>query len=429
MFQNSPFQFINFENQDKMSEFNNNYLNLLVAGIIFESDDYMHYTIRVNGTVAPDPSQEVMMDYSLGRFRAEEYGGTDADLYMSIFSPIQGAIDEAIIQLKTNDDTFSMHHEIGKLGRAACNGRQTDNGGNLGYFVSNIFTIPIVVIVIFIVKEREDGIKDGLLMSGVHPTIFWLSWLIVYITFSAFISVFVTLFFFLTKTFANVQPFLFFLSVFLYGLSCCSLAFICSTFFKRSKTAGTTTAVIIVFLTCSNMLTPYVKLIIRKILSPILCPITIGSLVNEIDSMEDRFENLTFKNLFQNNAGYFFLVLIFNNIAYFLLAIILDNILSNEGSRYLSFFNKKMKLTENIDTKKYEQDIQEDFNEKNGEKCIVEVSHVHKLFPRKKDDKDAKKKGSITKKINKKGEKFLAVNDISFKVYQNEIFAILGKTN
>jgi len=426
MFQNSRFQFINFENQDKMSEFNNNYHNLLVAGIIFESDDYMHYTIRVNSTVAPDPSQKVMMDYSLGRYSAEEYGGTEADLYMSIFSPIQGAIDEAIIQLKTNDDTFSMHHEIGKLGRAACNGRQTDNGGNLGYFVSNIFTIPIVVIVIFIVKEREDGIKDGLLMSGVHPTIFWLSWLIVYITFSAFITAFVTLIFFLTKTFANVQPFLFFLSVFLYGLSCCSLAFICSTFFKKSKTAGTTTTVIIVFLTCSNMLTPYIKLIIRKILSPILCPITIGSLINEIDGMEDRFENLTFKNLFKNNAGYFFLVLIFNNIVYFLLAIILDNLLSNEGSRYLSFFNKKIKLTDNIDSKKYEQDIQEDFNEKNGEKCIVEVSHVHKLFPKKKDEKDAKKKGSFIKKMNKKDEKFLAVNDISFKVYQNEIFAILG---
>jgi len=194
IFQNAPLQFINFENQDKMNEFNNDYRNLLIAGVIFETDDYYHYTIRVNGTVAPDPSQDVMMDYSLGRYRAEEYGGTDADLYMSVFSPIQGAIDEAIIQLKTNDDTFSMHHEIGKLGRAACNGRQTDNGGNLGYFVSNIFTIPIVVIVVFIVKEREDGIKDGLLMSGVHPTVFWISWLIVYFTFITFISIFVTCF-------------------------------------------------------------------------------------------------------------------------------------------------------------------------------------------------------------------------------------------
>ena len=427
IFQNAPVQFINFENQDKMNEFNNNYHNLLIAGVIFETDDYYHYTIRVNSTVAPDPSQDVMMDYSLGRFRAEEYGGTDADLYMSVFSPIQGAIDEAIIQLKTNDDTFSIHHEIGKLRRAACNGRQTDNGGNLGYFVSNIFTIPIVVIVVFIVKEREDGIKDGLLMSGVHPTVFWLSWLIVYFTFITFISIFVTVFFYLTKTFANVQPFLFFLSVFLYGLSCCSLAFICSTFFKKSKTASTTVTVLIVFLTCSNMLTPYIKLIIRKILSLILSPISIGSLVNEIDGMEDRFEDLTFKNLFHNHAGYFFLVLIFNNISYFFFAIFFDNLFSNEGSRYLFFFNKNDKITENFDEKKYEQDIQEDFNEKNGEKCVVEVSNVYKLFPRRNDDKNNEKYDSIRNKISKKDEKFLAVNDISFKVYQNEIFSILGK--
>ena len=58
----------------------------------------------------------------------------------------------------------------------------------------------------------------------------------------------------------------------------------------------------------------------------------------------------------------------------------MDNVFSNETSRYLfaskrniSKFNEENKVT-------YEQDIQEDFNAKNGEKCVVEVSHVHKTF-------------------------------------------------
>jgi len=422
VFQRSQLQFINFSNQQEMNEFNDNYHNLLIAGIIFESEDYFHYTIRVNGTVAPNPSKEVMTDYALGRYLSEEFGGTDADLYLSIFSPIQAAIDESIIQLKTKDDTFKMQHYVGKLGKAACIGKQTENnGGNLGYFVSNIFIIPICVIVINIVKEKEDGIKDGLLMSGVHPTIFWLSWLVVYILFTLSISTFVTIFFYITKTFENIHPLLLFVSLFLYGLSCSSLGFIFSTFFKRNKTAGTTVAVIVVAISCSNMLSPYFSMLLRKILSLFLCPITIGSLIYEVDEMGNRFENLTFGNLFHHTAGYFFVALIINNIIYFFLAIVLDNIFANEGSRYLTLFkrNKYHQSYSNISA--YEQDIQEDFNEKNGEKCRVEISHIHKIF------KKGKNKENNNSKDKSHQTEFLAVNDISFKVYQNEIFAILGK--
>ncbi|OUM61579.1 hypothetical protein PIROE2DRAFT_20927 [Piromyces sp. E2] len=390
VFQNSKIQFLNFEDQDKMNDYNNNYHNLLIAGIIFESDDYFHYTIRVNGTVAPDPSKEIMMNYALGRYRSEEYDGTDADLYMTVFSPIQAAVDESIIQENTHNDTIKMQHNVGKLGKAACLGRQSNNGGNLGYFISNIYMIPIIVIVINIVKEKEDGIKDGLLMAG---------------------------------TFANIQPILLFLSLIFYGLSCCSLAFIFSTFFKKNKTAGATVTVIIVAISCSNMISPYLTLTVRKIFSLFLCPITLGSLVYEIDDMENKFIDLTFKNLFQTPSGYFFIMLIFNSILYFFLTIIFDNLFSNEGSKYLSIFKRNTMLLSKDDETNYEQDIQEDFNERNGEKCIVEVSHVHKIFPRKKDKTTEKE---IDKKNKNKRKTFLAVNDVNFKVYQNEIFAILG---
>ncbi|KAG4081393.1 hypothetical protein H8356DRAFT_1091383, partial [Neocallimastix lanati (nom. inval.)] len=44
-----------FENEDKIDEYYDDYKNLLVASVVFNSDDYLHYTLRVNDTSAPDP--------------------------------------------------------------------------------------------------------------------------------------------------------------------------------------------------------------------------------------------------------------------------------------------------------------------------------------------------------------------------------------
>ncbi|ORX78160.1 P-loop containing nucleoside triphosphate hydrolase protein [Anaeromyces robustus] len=415
VFKNSKLQFLNFNNQNEMIDFTNDYHNLLIAGIIFESNDYFHYTIRVNGTIAPEPTiDNAIMNYAEGRYNEEEYQSLLSDRYMAVFSPIQAAIDEAIIRLKTNDNTFTMNHNIGKLGKAASQ-YNDGSGGNLGYFISNIFLIPVIVIVTYIVREKEEGVKDGLLMAGVHPTIFWLSWLIIYIIFTIFVTGFITIFFYITKTFANTHPLIMFLSIFFYGISCCSLAFIFSSFFKSNKIATSAVTVIIVLISCCNMITPYVSILLRKILSPLICPLAIGSFIYEINDMENNFNNVTFNNLFSSNV-----------------AILLDNLFSNEGSQYLSIFKKRNISIQNENDSNYEKDIQEDFNAKNGEKCVVEVKHIHKIFQKKnktdkeKDDSNNHDNNSNNNNNVQNKNSFLAVNDVSFKVYQNEIFAILG---
>jgi len=141
--------------------------------------------------------------------------------------------------------------------------------------------------------------------------------------------------------------------------------------------------------------------------------------------MENQFQKLTFSNLFTSNAGYFFLALIINNIVYFVLALVLDNMLSTEDSKYLFNFNGKVNISEEDIVNTNEKDIQEDYNLKNGAKCMAEVDHVFKVFPRKIDNDDEKKSKKEEKSKGKKNQ-FLAVNNVSFKVYENEIFAILG---
>jgi len=434
MFANSNIQSMKFDSQNAMNEYNNDYHNFLLAGIVFESDDYLQYTIRVNSTSAPDPTAEAITNFAKGRYQFENSMSTEADSYMAIFSPIQSAVDQAIIRLKTGDNSYVIKPELGRLGKPVSEYAQgSDNGNTIAAYIAVIFMIPIIVIVISLVKEREDGIKDGLLMAGTYPTVFWLSWLILYLFITVFISLVISIFYYFTKTFSNINPFILFITLSLYGLSCCTLGFVFSTFFNKSKTAGTVVSLIVVVLGYSNFFSSYLSMGLKKILSALFSPIAIGSFVYEINEMEDHFINFDFKSIFSTNAGYFFCILIFNNILYFILAIVLDNLFSNENSRYLFISKKNINNIRGSEEVTFEKDIQEDFNAKNNEKCVVEVSRVHKIFKRKSNENDdnatTEDNNNGNRRIsnrNNKGNEFLAVDDVSFKVYENEIFAILG---
>jgi len=434
MFANSNIQPLKFDNEDAMNEYNNDYHNFLLAGIVFESDDYLQYTIRVNSTSAPDPTAEAITNFAQGRYQSENGMGTNADSYMAIFSPVQSAVDQAIIRLKTGDNSYVVKPQLGKLGKPASEYAQgSGNGNSIAAYIAIIFMIPIIVIVVSLVKEKEDGIKDGLLMAGVYPTVFWLSWLILYLIITVIISLFITIFYYFTKTFSNINPFALFFALSFYGLSCCTLGFVFSTFFKKSKTAGTVVSLIVVVLGYSNFFSSYLSMTIKKILSILFSPLAIGSFVYEINDMEDHFINFDFKSSFNTNAGYFLWVLVLNNVIYFILAVILDNLFSNENSRYLFMSKRNINNLHGSGEVTFERDIQEDFNAKNNEKCVVEVSRIHKIFKRKNNESDNNAttgdnnngNNRISNKSNK-GNEFLAVDDVSFKVYENEIFAILG---
>jgi len=425
IFKDSSIEFKNFKSQDEMNDFNNDSHNLLLAGIIFESEDLFHYTLRVNSSSAPDPSTHGIGNYMESRYNAENSGSTEADEYSFLFTPIQVAVDQAIIRLKTNDDSITLKPNIGKMGKASSKYENSGNGGQFGFFVSIIFLMPVIIICISLVKEKEDGIKDGLLMAGTHPTLFWLSWLILYFVICFIISLIVTIIFQIAGTFANVNFIIMLLALLLYGLSCCNFSFVVSTLFNKTKTAGSIIGILFTVFAYSNYALFVIGIGVKKILSLFICQLTIGSFIYEVDEMENRFEKLTFSNLFKTDAGFFFISLIINNVLYFCLALLFDNLFLSEGSSYLFGFNRNVKISDEEMNKTHEQDIQEDYNAKNGEKCMVEVSQVFKVFSKKKNNDDDMEKKEKNDSKEKKG-KFLAVNNVSFKVYQNEIFAILG---
>jgi len=423
IFENSKIKPMPFKNEQEMIEYKKDLSKeeKLIGGIIFENKDLLKYTIRldIQDTENPETSPILNVEDNMNSL----IGSTDS-IYLTLFSPIQTAVDQAIIQIKTKDDTFSMKHFTGKLGKLASKVNSTAESitGSFAYYVALAFLAPVYIITLNIVKEKEDDLKDGLLIAGVHPTVFWLSWFILEGLIVLFITVIMVVIVVLNKLFSNINVIFIFLAIFLFALSACSIGFIFSTFFKKSKTAG---VAVLLFYLVFGFIAEFAYLFnsnVAKILSYILSSISLTEFFASAEKVKYVYKSLSFGNIFNTDAGMYFLILLVNAVTYFFVAVILDNLLSSENGRYLFTPKRKIKNLHNENEVSYQKDIQEDFNAKNNEKCMVEVSRVHKIFKRNKKNTGNDNENSPMK--NK--SEFLAVNDVSFKVYQNEIFALLG---
>jgi len=105
LFRDSTIKFLPFESEQAMETFYLNNRNSLLAGIVFDSD-IMSYTIRIDGSLIPDPSTAFKDVNSL----LENDNTTN---YLSVFSPLQMAIDQAIIRTKTNNNIIDINTKIG----------------------------------------------------------------------------------------------------------------------------------------------------------------------------------------------------------------------------------------------------------------------------------------------------------------------------
>jgi len=395
---NTQVKNIQFKTQDEMIKYSTDINNKeqLFCGIIFENKDLLKYTIRldIKNTENPEtsPIQNITENNSF-------FGITSS--YLDLYIPIQTAVDQA-----SNVSPYAV-----------------SLSSFTTYYISLAFMTSVYIITINIVKEKEDNLKDGLLVAGVHPTIFWLSWFIVERFISLIISIVMTIIInILNELFSNVNFFVIISIIFLFSLSACSYGFVFSTFFKRAKTAS---VVVLILYIIPFFIAQYTSLVnedISKILSFIFSTVSLKEILNNLEILKYTYKSINLINIFNTDAGKYLIILTSNSIFYFVLALILDNLFSNETSRYLFVPKRRIKNFQSENEISYQKDIQEDFNARNNKKCMVEVNHVHKIFKRNKRNNDSNRK---TKVIQKKNE-FLAVNDVSFKVYQNEIFAILG---
>lgn len=98
--------------------------------------------------------------------------------------------------------------------------------------------IPQLQTVLYhIVKEKEDLIKDCILVMGLRESVYWMGWLLTYAAMGAFTSLILVLMAKVTGLFAVSDTKVTFLLVYSFTLSLITMAFALSTMFSKVRTA------------------------------------------------------------------------------------------------------------------------------------------------------------------------------------------------
>jgi ATP-binding cassette subfamily A (ABC1) protein 5 len=108
------------------------------------------------------------------------------------------------------------------------------------YYFTLFFINSLVTFVVNVVSEKEKKIKEIMRMMGMYDSAFWLSWIAVYFMLFTIINlivsvVLVSIGFFHTFTLTIV----FFVLFELFSIVTITFGMLMSTFFTKSKTAGT----------------------------------------------------------------------------------------------------------------------------------------------------------------------------------------------
>ena len=441
---------IKFNSEEEVFKYYNDEKNMnkLLAAVVFH-DNYYNYDIRINDDYVTDPkakavelSGKTVIGKSLCINMAYYRCFSDASLYQVGFAPLQIAVDSAIISMNLKDSAKGpINKYFYKIMSTFYNPKdmnvlEEENEKNTYStyvpLIPLIFIFQLIHVSNRIMEEKESGIKEGLIAIGAHRSLFWLSWEIMYFPISV-ITILFTMALNPLKIFSHISPILFFVHMFLYAVSLYQLIVIFTHFFKRSRTFSIFLIVFFIFVMIINKIMHILKFngcaIIENIVSILFSPTNLSMAYTVVNAhyinVKDVFvmlskhanigvkQKVTFSTMFQTSFGKYFVYLVGDIILYFLITFVLDWMESrNESGSSSSRKVKSMAETP------YANDIQPD--PVNGE-CSVQVKDITKLF---KQRKWGKKDGE---NVNEGNEKvFAANNHISFNVYKNEIFAILG---
>jgi len=391
-----------FENEKSLEEFNDKSGQNLLAGIIFTDNTINEYTIKMNYTYVPKPSLKTivpLIDYV--------NNVTDADGYLDYFVPIQLAVDQAIIQQKTKTP-IHMTTRFGGLEMSINNGKKNNGISLINFVYNSALFVVAMTLPKYILFEKETGIKKTLSLIGVKSFAYYFSWISVYIILIILFCIVMVIEDIAFRSLSFMNSLLKLVFLILNGFSLLAILSFTSLFFKKTVT----------YMNFLNILTSYFMIIFEIEFisnSPIdlnLLDLILPGFAFNKAMMEIYFNNYLkincVKNFFSNiNLIRYAGSLIFMFAFYTLLTCFLESKLTEEnqsvGFSIKRLFNKKSKnfLESSSNEERYPEAIEP---METNEKCMVEVSNILKKFD----------------------NSYCAVNDVSFKVYENEIFGILG---
>lgn len=396
--------------QQLLDHVSNEVKNYFLCGVIF-GDSYTDYTISISG--------KDIIDSKIEPFSNIVEAGKNN--YKNLFIHIQSAIDNAIIQWKTKNKINGINISMGVLSEPSVEPPVEIKFDRLGPYLIFIIIGQIFHLSNHLMEEKENKIKEGLVIVGADPHFLTFSWTLIYFPLSIFLISMVLVFILFIPSTINII--LYYLLLLSYSIAMYSIVVILANLIKKKKTM-----VVIICLFMAMMLTLPKEiyqlringhLLIHRILSAIFPFFSTSMAVEEIGHEYDEGRHIGFSNMFDSEFGINFIFAMTNAIFYFLLALFMEYTRGREW-KTIGVSKSPKKNNNSNSQNKYFKDIQDD---PDGLECYVEVRNIYKFYKFRKnisvyaDDDDKKKRDKNFTAVN---------NNISFKVYKDEIFGILG---
>jgi len=110
--------------------------------------------------------------------------------------------------------------------------------GLISFFVTLMYLIPVYRITFRIVSEKESRARESMRMMGLQDSSYWLSWLTYYFLLVSTISLVITIVLGQSGVTKYSSGFLFFIYLWLFGMSLFGIVMMTQAFFDKGRTAG-----------------------------------------------------------------------------------------------------------------------------------------------------------------------------------------------
>ncbi|KAL3270830.1 hypothetical protein HHI36_021350 [Cryptolaemus montrouzieri] len=194
----------------------------------------------------------------------------------------------------------------------------------------------ITYLLILIVGEKENKIKEGMKIMGLKDSVFWLSWFIIYAVFVLIFSIVCCILLFTLSVFQNTNFLLIFLLVLLFSLSIIMFGFMITPFFDKSRTAGILGNFIVIIMSLFYFIQVFVDSSNSTILW-IVSLISSSGFALAMDKalvMELSGDGVSFENLWAGEGisfGGSLIMMALDTVIYGLLAYYLDSVVPSEN--------------------------------------------------------------------------------------------------
>ncbi|XP_055600772.1 cholesterol transporter ABCA5-like isoform X2 [Uranotaenia lowii] len=223
--------------------------------LIFLSEDPMYgqlrYEIRTNPSFFVTPATTELYSSLVTCRQSDSYWSAMIPIetgdscpvnqyYYSGFIALQTLVDYTKIKIVTQIDDLQIPHiTLEMFPKEAYTGN---------WMVAFRLVIPIYMVMalsqfityllILIVGEKENHIKEGLKIMGLRDSVFWCGWFIIYAVFVTFLTLVSVVLLFSLGVFQHTNYLPVFILILLYSFSVILIGFMITPFFDNSRTAG-----------------------------------------------------------------------------------------------------------------------------------------------------------------------------------------------